>query len=622
MLLVFNRPDVTRRMLDALRPARPTRIFVVADGPRASVPGDAAACAEVRALIGRAIDWPADVQRDFADENLGLRRRVASGLDWAFRHVEEAIVLEDDCVPSPSFFPFCAELLARFRDEPRVGVITGDNFQQQPFACDASYYFSKYPHCWGWATWRRAWSLFDDSMAQWPELRDRGWLGELFSEPVHAAYWRNIFDLTHRRKISSWAYVWTFVCWSRGFVTATPARNLVVNIGFGSDGTHTKSETLAGVDGSLADVDFPLRHPADIEINSAADRYVQNAVFSPPPIAPKPRRNKHFSPRGNIMLSFLQRLLDLTGRPAAAADLLTPRGFGWARRRLERVADPELFAQLNSLKAGRVAQRGIDLLRALYFLRQRQTGAATEALKEELRFFPDNSDATALLQTVEAAGAELPDDAEFRELFAAVRPYTMLSVPRLWSLFRLAREVCVEDLPGNFVECGVAAGGSSAMLAAVIARHSRRPRTLFSCDTFEGMPAAEAADTHRGQQADAIGWGTGTCAAPVDSLREILRKLGVEKIVEPLPGLFGETLPANRARIGGIAFLHMDGDWHSSTRDIFDNLFDQVATGARIQIDDYGFWDGCRRAVEEFSQERGLKFNLHVIDETGVWLTK
>ncbi len=283
-----------------------------------------------------------------------------------------------------------------------------------------------------------------------------------------------------------------------------------------------------------------------------------------------------------------------------------------------------LFTKLNRLKAERAGLLGTDLLRALCFLKSMQEHAAIEALKEEIRIFPGNQAARVALEKLSARVPvmEAKGDAEFQEILAAVRPYTMVWPPRLESLYQLAKEVCEEDVPGNFVECGVAAGGTSALLAAVIARHSKRPRTLFAFDTFEGMPAADGRDTHSGTDATSIGWGEGTCAAPEDSLREAARKVGAEHVIEPVKGLFSETLPRRRDSIGEIAFLHMDGDWYSSTRDILVNLFDSLGDQARIQIDDYGFWDGCKRAVTEFAAERNLQFDLRTIDETGVWMRK
>lgn len=281
------------------------------------------------------------------------------------------------------------------------------------------------------------------------------------------------------------------------------------------------------------------------------------------------------------------------------------------------------FAELSRLKAKRVPLRNVDYLRAICFMEENQRDAAIEALKEELRFFPDNELAATSLKGLRVGNPSSGSgDKEFQALLRLIRPYTMVGEARLLSLFTLARQVCREDLPGHFVECGVAAGGSSGLLAVVVARYSRRPRQLFSFDSFEGMPVPSDQDTHCGQHAEAAGWGAGTCAAPVESLREVCRKLGVEPLVEPVRGFFQRTLPATRQRIGPIAFLHVDGDWYDSTRQVLGCLYDQVVPGGRIQIDDYGYWEGCRHAVEDFQRESGLEFKLHPIDGTGVWLEK
>ncbi len=282
------------------------------------------------------------------------------------------------------------------------------------------------------------------------------------------------------------------------------------------------------------------------------------------------------------------------------------------------------FPILNQLKAQAPRLKNVDYFRALCFLHRAQVLAAIEALKEELRFFPDNSKAATLLQTLahENAVALTLGDPEFRQLAQSILPYTMLSEARLLSLFELAKKVCEEDLPGQFVECGVAAGGSASLLAVVLRRYSQQPRRLFAFDTFEGMPATSRFDTHAGQKADETGWGQGTCAAPQASVQEVCRKLGVEAFVELVPGLFAATLPVHRQRIGPIALLHMDGDWYASTRDILENLYQNVISGGVIQIDDYGHWEGCKKAVDEFAQKRQLRFEFHRIDQTGVWLRK
>ncbi|HEY2987985.1 MAG TPA: TylF/MycF/NovP-related O-methyltransferase [Candidatus Binatia bacterium] len=282
------------------------------------------------------------------------------------------------------------------------------------------------------------------------------------------------------------------------------------------------------------------------------------------------------------------------------------------------------FKILNRLKALRRPIPGVDYLRAQCILRMGQHPAlAQEALKEELRFFPANADARALLERLpDGAAARLRAGAEFDELYRAVKPYTMLSRARLFSLYKLAKRACAKNLPGNFVECGVAAGGASATLAAVIKKYSRIPRRLYAFDSFEGMPDPSAADRRRGVAANATGWGAGTCAAPQESLREICRRLGVENIVVPVKGQFEKTLPAYRGKVGAIALLHMDADWYASTRTILENFFEQVVHGGLIQVDDYEFWDGCRKAVTEFERHRGLALRFYQIDGIAVWCAK
>jgi hypothetical protein len=160
------------------------------------------------------------------------------------------------------------------------------------------------------------------------------------------------------------------------------------------------------------------------------------------------------------------------------------------------------------------------------------------------------------------------------------------------------------------------------MLAAVIKRYSQRDRLLFCCDTFAGMPTPTQQDCHDGIHADDYGWGDGTCAAPLSSLIEITEVLGVHGHIRPVEGLFAETLPQLRSEVGAIALLHLDGDWYSSTIDILNNLYSQVTDGGYLQADDYGFWDGCRQAIEEFQLRLGAPLEWKDIDGAGVFTWK
>jgi O-methyltransferase len=283
------------------------------------------------------------------------------------------------------------------------------------------------------------------------------------------------------------------------------------------------------------------------------------------------------------------------------------------------------FVMLSHLKAAYFPIQGVDLLRARIRLAEGSMTEAREMLKEELRFHPDNTEASELLAKIETNEDPCEaayHDKDFQWILKNVRPYTMLSIERLFALYTGAKAACSRRLSGNFVECGVAGGGSSALLAWVIKNFSDEPRALFCCDTFEGMPWPGAEDRHAGKSAQSTGWGAGTCAAPVSSLLQIAGDLGVKELIRPIKGLFQESLPRIKGEIGPIALLHLDGDWYDSTRAILENLYEQTRIGAYVQIDDYGYWDGCRKAVDDFEAQIGRKFSVNAIDATGVWFTK
>jgi glycosyltransferase involved in cell wall biosynthesis/ubiquinone/menaquinone biosynthesis C-methylase UbiE len=281
----------------------------------------------------------------------------------------------------------------------------------------------------------------------------------------------------------------------------------------------------------------------------------------------------------------------------------------------------------NILNRRHVRLQEVDVIRARYFMSINNTHAAREALKEELRHFPDNEQATGML--MQLAGNRLApytannkEENEFIDILNTVRPFTRLNIKRAKSLYTLAVRICQDNVPGNFVECGVAAGGSTMLLALVVQKHSKIPRKVFAFDTFTGMPDPGEDDTANGVHADDTGWGTGTCAAPEEFVRAHCKRLGVGDIVETRKGLFEDTLPIYREEVGEIALLHMDADWYSSTITILDNLFGQLHYNALIQIDDYRAWDGCKKAIHDFSTHHNLFFNIHEIDGTGVWCAK
>jgi len=214
--------------------------------------------------------------------NLQCRQRMSTGIDWVFEQVEEAIVLEDDTVPDPSFFWFCEELLGRYRDEPRVMSISGSDFRGDLKRADWSYRFSRYQLVWGWATWRRAWELNDRDMTEWPQLRDGGLLDRMFGDQRATEYWTHLFDRAHDG-MDTWDYGWGLSCWRHGGLAAIPTTNLVSNLGFRSDATHTRvAEGNESPFAALptAPIELPLRHPEGVERDTAHDAFLEDVAYS------------------------------------------------------------------------------------------------------------------------------------------------------------------------------------------------------------------------------------------------------------------------------------------------------------------------------------------------------
>ena len=260
VLIVFNRPEHTEAVFRRIAQIRPSRLLVVADGPRANMPGEVATCERVR-HIATQVDWRCEVLTNFSDVNMGCRRRVISGLNWAFVQVEEAIILEDDVLPDVSFFRFCDEMLTRFRDDSRISMITGFNIVNDHPHTQWSYFFSQLTHIWGWATWRRSWAMYDEHLCEWPSIRAAGLMQEVFALPAQCRFWTHIFDQMYNGTgPDTWDYQWAYTNLVNRWLSVTPKINLIENIGFGFGATHTHrvedAPTIAA--GTLS---FPLIHP-------------------------------------------------------------------------------------------------------------------------------------------------------------------------------------------------------------------------------------------------------------------------------------------------------------------------------------------------------------------------
>lgn len=267
---MFNRPNLTARVFERIRAARPRRLLVVGDGPRAGREEDAAQIEAVREIVTQ-VDWECDLRTQFAAENLGCRQRVSSGLDWVFSQVPEAIVLEDDCLPDSSFFGYCQALLARYRDDERVMMVSGLN-PVAPWKVDRqSYHFSYCGAIWGWASWARAWRFYDVTMRAWddPQARDR--VRDVFADPLLYEPRMQAYDRVYRGEIDTWDMQWSFARIVQSGLSIVPAVNLIRNIGVGDGATHTQGRhPMAEL--PTRPIDRPLRHPSYVAVDREYDR--------------------------------------------------------------------------------------------------------------------------------------------------------------------------------------------------------------------------------------------------------------------------------------------------------------------------------------------------------------
>jgi hypothetical protein len=277
-IIVFNRPDVVRRILSRLADLRPKTLFVIGDGARPHKAGELDLVDSVRRQIA-GVSWPCEVVTDYAAENLGCRRRVVSGLNWVFEQVEEAIILEDDCLPTRSFMTYASELLERFRDDSRIGSVCGSLSVPMIPAIEGDYFFSRYNLFTGWATWRRAWKLYDDDMLPVADGGLESILSATFEQRRARWYWRYVLQRTQAGLINSWGYRWMLSCWANSMMAAFPRCTLVENVGFGDDATNTRGQAWYFRQ-RIGELSTPLTHPRYVCRNATIDEMVENARYS------------------------------------------------------------------------------------------------------------------------------------------------------------------------------------------------------------------------------------------------------------------------------------------------------------------------------------------------------
>ncbi|RBL93818.1 nucleotide-diphospho-sugar transferase [Chitinophaga flava] len=259
LFLIFNRPDVTARVFDVVSKLKPTKLYIAADGPRADKEGEAQLCQQTRDVVSQ-IDWPCEVAYLYREKNLGCKVAVSTAISWFFEHEEEGIILEDDCLPNATFFRFCETMLAKYRNDTRIMHIGGTNFQNGITRGNASYYFSRLCHVWGWATWKRAWLNYDIQLKDWAEIMSNDLLVSIIPDSKLRRVYKTIFETTAQNKINTWDYQWVYSVWKNNGLSIIPNQNLVSNIGFGQGGTHTMDTDSVFANNATTEL-TEIKHP-------------------------------------------------------------------------------------------------------------------------------------------------------------------------------------------------------------------------------------------------------------------------------------------------------------------------------------------------------------------------
>ena len=280
LFFFFFRLSTAKIVFESIRLAKPPRLYIASDGPRVGKEEELNVIKSVREFILNGIDWECDVKTLFREENLGCKYAVSSAISWFFDNEQQGIILEDDCLPTQSFFWYCEELLERYKNDKKIWHISGNNFQENNVLKDSSYYFSKHNHIWGWATWADRWANYDVEMKTYNHLNLDQAFKNIFDDNDEKLYWSNIFNKTSKGMINTWDYQWTYAVWSHGGLTAAPNVNLVSNIGFGEDATHTRDLESEHANMPVLDLKIPLTHPILIKRNMDADNYTTKKMFS------------------------------------------------------------------------------------------------------------------------------------------------------------------------------------------------------------------------------------------------------------------------------------------------------------------------------------------------------
>lgn len=296
LFLVFNRIEPTKKVFSVIKGAKPLRLYIASDGARLSKKNETARVDEVRHFLENTIDWDCEVKTLFRTENLGCKTAVASAIDWFFEHEESGIILEDDCLPSLGFFRYCTEMLSRYHEDERVFMISGYNRQNTWKDSEYDYFFSHHSGIWGWATWRRAWKLFDPEMQALDSFTASNGFENLLGKKAGRIRQKEI-ERCRNKHIDSWAYPWTLTMHTHAALACVPSKSLTENIGFGMDATHTFGKNDDGV--TRHSIDQIVRHNPIV----AADKTYDDLYLTKRPLITRVLRKIEI-----ILLATIQRL--------------------------------------------------------------------------------------------------------------------------------------------------------------------------------------------------------------------------------------------------------------------------------------------------------------------------
>jgi len=269
LFLIYNRPEYIKKVFESIKQARPERLFISADGPKSDDEKDFKLCEEARDAC--VVDWPCEIKTLFRDKNLGCRLGISGGINWFFEHVEEGIILEDDCLPNESFFNFCENLLLKYRNENKVMMISGSN-PAGSVSVDNDYFFSHFYHIWGWATWKRAWKKYDINLSDWPKLKKENFLKKIFpSNLENRLFAERMFDQVYGKDSSVWSIQWTYTCLINNGFAILPKHNLISNIGL--IGLHEMNNDQLFLE--TKSIDFNnFSHPTQLNVNQKAEDFL------------------------------------------------------------------------------------------------------------------------------------------------------------------------------------------------------------------------------------------------------------------------------------------------------------------------------------------------------------